>query len=87
MSRDDSLSAKDNYISNVAANGINKSKIENYKRIKMEEAEARAILMQPKAENNQYHRRISSNVNSKYKPSANALASYSPLRNMYNEVG
>ena len=82
------MSGHDNYISNVAVNGINKSKIENYKRIKMEEAEARAVLMQPKAENQQpYHRRISSNVNSKYKPSANALASYSPLRNMVNDVG
>ena len=74
MSREDSLSARDNYLSVVPAN-INKSKIENYKRIKQEEADARAILMQPIE-----HRRMVSNINSKYKPSAGALAAYSPLR-------
>jgi len=31
-------------MNNLPANGINKSKIENYKRIKQEEAEARARL-------------------------------------------
>ena len=75
----------------------NSSKIENYKRIKQEEAQARAQLMAPQArvmgeplssqkvrhsELNQIaaHRRNPSLLGQKYKPSENALASYSPLR-------
>ena len=39
-SRDDSLG--NNYLSHLPTNGVNQSKIENYKRIKQEEAQARA---------------------------------------------
>lgn len=86
MKSDDSFGG--NYLSVLPQNGVNKSKIENYKRIKMEEAEARAQLMQPVMSNEVVgsHRRMVSNVNNKYKPSANALASYSPLRNMTSNV-
>lgn len=73
----------------------NNSKIENYKRIKAEEAAARAqLLMGPiarpleasgaaKVRNSELgpHKRNPSYLaGGKYKPSENALASYSPLR-------
>ena len=59
--------------------------MENYRRIKQEEADARAQLMQPKEEISSHHR-IVNNVKHKFKPSANALASYSPLRNIATDV-
>jgi hypothetical protein len=45
-------------------------KLDHYKRIKMEEAEARAKLIAARNENMM-----------RYRPSNNALAAYSPLRN------
>jgi len=47
---------------------VNKNKIENYKRIKMEEAQARQQLMVQPSEPS--HRRYQSNANNKYMPSA-----------------
>lgn len=81
---DDSLSGG-NYLSALPTHGVNKSKIENYKRIKMEEQQARQQLISQPGEIDSVqpsHRRMVSNANYKYKPSANALAQYSPLRNM-----
>jgi len=49
------------------AAGVN---LDHYKRIKMEEAEARAKLIAARNENMM-----------RYRPSNNALAAYSPLRN------
>jgi hypothetical protein len=51
----------------LEAAGIN---LDHYKRIKMEEAEARAKLIAARNENMM-----------RYRPSNNALAAYSPLRN------
>ena len=78
----------------------NAAKVENYKKIKLEEAAARAQLMNsPGVRSNlssaqkprgahmngdlnslAAHRRIPSHLDQKYKPSENALAAYSPLR-------
>lgn len=53
-----------NYLSNLPTNGINRSKIENYKRIKQEEAEARAKLLAPLSKDLlPSHRRNDSNKN------------------------
>lgn len=86
---------------NISSN--NNSKIENYKRIKQEEAAARALLMAPaaraleptsahKARNqgselggHSLHKRNPSHLGYKYKPSENALASYSPLRSQLSQ--
>lgn len=75
----------------------NNSKIENYKRIKQEEAAARAQLIAPASRESgsgqkaprpnidlgalAAHRRNPSLLDRKYKPSENALKAYSPLRN------
>ena len=96
MSRDFSY----DYLTSVPVGGEkgSNSKIENYKRIKQEEAAARAQLMAParlpepnsgqKVRNSEqlsslaaHRRHPSSFIEHKYKPSENALASYSPLRN------
>ena len=50
------------------------SPVEDYRRIKQEEAAARAMLMAKPVQ-------ARPALNAKYKPSANALAAYSPLRN------
>lgn len=93
ISSDENLSAKggaDHYLSNLPSSNINRSKIENYKRIKMEEQYARQQLMEKpspsQVQEPTSHRRFASNqqapMPNKYMPSAGALASYSPLRNM-----
>jgi len=78
------------------------SKIENYKRIKQEEAAARAMLLAPsrlpeptsatKIRNSDqlgsigvHRRHPSSFLDQRYKPSENALAQYSPLRNQLSQ--
>lgn len=71
------------------------SKIENYKRIKQEEAEARALLMAPvgraleppavyrvrnsELSNHRRHQSLVAGGDRKYKPSDNAMAQYAPL--------
>ena len=94
MSRDlshDYLSAMPPISSN-RPQPINNSKIENYKRIKQEEAAARALLMAPvgralepsahgirNSELSGHRRHQSLIAENKYKPSANAMAQYAPL--------
>ena len=89
----DELNSKD-YLSALPINN-NSSKVENYKRIKQEEAAARAKLIAPRLEAvvqglPQYHsdlkkasghQRNPNLLGMKYKPSENAFAQYSPLRN------
>ena len=96
----DYLSAKP--VGHGNGSSSNHSKIENYKRIKQEEAAARAQLMAPSSRDSAggsgqkaprqnidlgalaAHRRNPSLLDRKYKPSENAFAAYSPLR---NEIG
>lgn len=53
----------------------------NYRRIKQEEAAARARLIAPRQEPLSQRRNGSLLESNKYKPSANAMAQYSPIRN------